>query len=100
MQKKMLLAVVALALTSGCYSVKVTTTSMPRAGFPSSHTSFHVLNGLTNATVPAVDCPNGIAQVEYSIPWWSPPLSLITAGLLGATTTNYVCAAEPSASAR
>jgi hypothetical protein len=96
MSQRLAAAALSLALLSGCYTTRVSTSAAPRAAAQTERTNFHFLFGLTAADVPAIECPAGIATLEQQMPWWSAFLSGFTFGLVGATTTKYSCVAGPA----
>ena len=97
MSQRLAAAALSFALLSGCYTTRVSTSATPRAGASTERTNFHFIYGLTSVDVPAVECPNGIAQIEQQMPWWSIFLSGVTFGIVGATSTKYTCVAGPAA---
>jgi len=100
MSMRMAAALTSLVLLSGCYTTRITTSATPRGGtMPTERTNWHFINGLTSADVVAIDCPNGIAQIEQQIPVWSMILLGFTGSIVGATTTKYSCVAGPAQAA-
>ena len=97
MSQRLAAAALSIALLSGCFTTRVSTSAAPRGGLPTERTNFHFIYGLTSADVPAIECPNGIAQLDQQMPWWNIFLGGITFGLVGATTTKYTCVAGPAA---
>jgi hypothetical protein len=81
---------------SGCFKVKVkssrTYDQAYWAQIKKSKIQWHFFYGLTDAHV-RTPCKNGMTYVETKFPWWSVVLVMpLTAGLVAATKTKYLCA--------
>ena len=88
--------ILALALTvviaSGCYTAGVRSPA-PREGKQQVARGVIWFWGISNAIKRADECRNGLAEAETQIGWYTPPLALVTLGIVFPIKRLYTCAA-------